>query len=64
MTIFNLKIDNPNLQYISFEAILDVEADKTHLFFPTWRPGRYELGNFAKNIKGFKVYNEKEATQF
>lgn len=24
-----------------------------------WRPGRYELGNFAKNIRGFQVYNER-----
>jgi predicted metalloprotease with PDZ domain len=24
----------------------------------SWRPGRYELGNFAKNVKGLKVFNE------
>ena len=26
--------------------------------FPDWRPGRYELGNFAKNIKGFSIIDE------
>jgi len=26
---------------------------------PAWRPGRYELGNFAKNIRKFSVQNEK-----
>jgi predicted metalloprotease with PDZ domain len=25
------------------------------LQLPAWRPGRYELGNFAKNVKGFTV---------
>ena len=28
------------------------------LQFPAWRPGRYELGNFAKNIHGFRIENE------
>ncbi|MFT6844439.1 MAG: putative metalloprotease with PDZ domain [Flavobacteriales bacterium] len=26
---------------------------------PSWRPGRYELGNFAKNVRSFKVVNGK-----
>ena len=26
---------------------------------PVWRPGRYEIGNFAKNIKDFNIFNEK-----
>jgi predicted metalloprotease with PDZ domain len=30
-----------------------------------WRPGRYELGNFAKNVRCFKIYNsEGELIQF
>ncbi|MCB9188158.1 MAG: M61 family metallopeptidase [Flavobacteriales bacterium] len=26
---------------------------------PAWRPGRYELGNFAKNVKDLKFYGAK-----
>ncbi len=35
-------------------------SNRTLLQLPAWRPGRYELGNFAKNIKGFKVYDHSE----
>ena len=32
---------------------------------PAWRPGRYELGNFAKNIRSFKVFGiNKEPLTF
>jgi len=31
------------------------------LQLPSWRPGRYELVNFAKNVKGFQVFDEKGA---
>ena len=30
----------------------------TELALPAWRPGRYELGNFAKNITRFRVVDE------
>ena len=26
---------------------------------PAWRPGRYELANFAKNVKDFVVYDQE-----
>src|SRR3989344_9158228 len=29
---------------------------------PSWRPGRYELGNFAKNVRSFLITNEKGKT--
>lgn len=60
MIHYTLSTENPSSQYIQismrFEPINDVEK----IQLPAWRPGRYELGNFAKNVKGFKVYNEKE----
>lgn len=33
--------------------------DFVTLQLPAWRPGRYELGNFAKNIQRFGVRDEK-----
>ena len=34
-------------------------TEKIQLQLPAWRPGRYELGNFAKNIKRVDMFNEK-----
>jgi predicted metalloprotease with PDZ domain len=30
------------------------------LQLPAWRPGRYELGNFAKNVKRVDVFDEND----
>ena len=30
-----------------------------YLQIPAWRPGRYELANFAKNIKNFAVFDDQ-----
>jgi len=47
---------------------MDTPKDETTIRISAWRPGRYELGNFAKNIKGFKVLDEDneviESTKF
>jgi predicted metalloprotease with PDZ domain len=40
------------LQKLPTEPFLEVQL-------PAWRPGRYELGNFAKNIQSFKVTNQQ-----
>ena len=51
---------NPASHYIYIDMhIDDVNANKLQLQLPAWRPGRYELGNFAKNIKRVDVFNEK-----
>lgn len=50
---------NPQNQYIKVRAVFNiVQNNITTLNFPDWRPGRYELGNFAKNIIQFKVYDK------
>lgn len=33
-----------------------IATDSIEVQCPAWRPGRYEIQNFAKNIKGFKAY--------
>ena len=32
-----------------------VQNETIHLQLPAWRPGRYELANYAQNLKGFRV---------
>ena len=57
MTLFTFDIDNPSSQYIQITAEFEVSNKETLIQLPSWRPGRYELANFAKNVKGFKVFD-------
>ena len=52
-----LKVDTPQQQYIQFSASFNAKGNQTTLKFPSWRPGRYELGDFAKNINYFQVFS-------
>ena len=49
----------PNNHYIDIEFIVDnVNSDTLNLQLPAWRPGRYELGNFAKNVQKWEAFDE------
>lgn len=49
---------NPSSRYIQLEvSAQDIHSEITYIQLPSWRPGRYELGNFAKNVRNFKVYD-------
>ena len=52
---YEIRAENPNQQYVQIRATFQVEQEQVDLQFPKWRPGRYELGNFAKNVKAFHV---------
>jgi predicted metalloprotease with PDZ domain len=50
----------PHNHYIDIEFIADnVNSDELLIQLPAWRPGRYELGNFAKNIQKWQAFDEK-----
>ena len=45
--------------YLEIEMTIDnVETDELALELPSWRPGRYELGNFARNIRKWQAFKE------
>jgi predicted metalloprotease with PDZ domain len=56
MAIYSLSIDPANQQYIHFNVQFDQLPANAKIYLPKWRPGRYELGNFAKNLKNFRVF--------
>lgn len=56
MIQYRFSIENPTQQYIHIQFSFDSNQELTQIQLPAWRPGRYELGNFAKNVKGFKVF--------
>ncbi len=53
---YTFSYTNPHQQLIYIVFELDTNSEKNVLLrLPRWRPGRYELGNFAKNIQSFCV---------
>ena len=57
MVKFTFDSENSNQQYIHITATFSSKEDTTFVQLPSWRPGRYELGNFAKNVRNFKVFD-------
>jgi predicted metalloprotease with PDZ domain len=56
---YSVYYKSPHRHFLSFEAKFQVEGrDHIRLQLPAWRPGRYELGNFSKNIRGWKALDE------
>jgi predicted metalloprotease with PDZ domain len=56
---YKLSINAPNQQFISISVTLSSPNQSVRLQLPSWRPGRYELGNFAKNIKSLMAFDAK-----
>lgn len=59
MINYSLYQKNPSSHYIYVDLTIDdVSGDELQLQLPAWRPGRYELGNFAKNVKRVDAFGE------
>lgn len=60
MIHYKLYLKNPAAHYIYVDLTVTGIKDETlELQLPAWRPGRYELGNFAKNIKRVDAFDEQ-----
>ncbi|MFM7667191.1 MAG: M61 family metallopeptidase [Bacteroidota bacterium] len=57
---YSFSAEERNKQYVQIKVQIPVSKEITHVHLPSWRPGRYELGNFAKNVNRFKVYNDQK----
>ena len=51
---------HPHRHFLDIDMTVIVSGE-TQLYFqlPCWRPGRYELGNFSRNIQKWTAFNEK-----
>ena len=60
MTIYEISFDKPWQKTVHFNAQFECsqENDLT-LQLPIWRPGRYELGNFAKYLLNIEFKDER-----
>jgi predicted metalloprotease with PDZ domain len=56
---YSVYYQQPHKRIIELVFSCKVFDKKTTICLPSWRPGRYELGNFAKNILHFNPVNAK-----
>lgn len=60
MVRYILSIESATQRLIHIEAHFECrQQSMVTLQLPAWRPGRYELGNFSRNIQRITFYNEK-----
>lgn len=60
MIRYRISYKQPASQYLCFSMLIpQVEQPILRVRIAAWRPGRYELGNFAKNVRYVKAYDEK-----
>jgi predicted metalloprotease with PDZ domain len=54
-----ISFHEPHKHYIDIEFTASgLRGNETLIQLPAWRPGRYELGNFAKNIQKWAAFDE------
>lgn len=54
--VYKFSSKNRGSKFLEIELLVDnVKESKVFLRLPSWRPGRYELADFAKNIQHFEV---------
>ena len=60
MKTINYKIvsDHASSKLLQVTVSFPTNESETLIHLPAWRPGRYELGNFAKNVKNFSVFDD------
>lgn len=62
---FQIYRKNIPSQFINLTLRLNCKKGETiHLQLPSWRPGRYELANYAQNIRYFRVTGSRENVPF
>ena len=61
MINYNISYQKPHKHLIDFELITSTKnKEKIQFQLSAWRPGRYELADFAQNIINWQAYNEKD----
>ena len=58
MIHFHISCSNPASQFANIQLELDIpDSNPLQLQLPAWRAGRYQLANYAQNIRGFKAFD-------
>jgi len=60
MIHYTISYNNPHRHYVDFELYTSTNgSDKMQFQLSAWRPGRYELANFAQNIQKWAAFDEE-----
>ena len=60
MIKYSISYKNPHRHFVDFKLSTTVDgADKMLFQLASWRPGRYELGNFSQNIQSWVALNNE-----
>jgi predicted metalloprotease with PDZ domain len=58
MLRFEITYEQPQHHFIDFAFYIDKNQEPfIDIHLPSWRPGRYEIGNFAQGLQQFRAYN-------
>lgn len=60
MIQYKIQCKNPASQFVELELTLNLkEAEQIKLQLPAWRAGRYQLANYAQNIRNLDVFDSE-----
>lgn len=57
---YRVGIEDEKGHFIAIECSFTPTQSVEEIRLPAWRPGRYELGNFVKNIRSFRVMDSNQ----
>lgn len=61
MIHYYITYSNPLTSLLHIRMVIPaLQADEIDLQLPAWRPGRYELQNFAQKMQHFRIYNAQQ----
>ena len=59
MIYYSISYNNPHRHYVDFELTTQtLDKEKMQFQLSAWRPGRYELADFAQNIQKWGAFDE------
>ncbi|MBD0404296.1 M61 family metallopeptidase [Flammeovirga sp. EKP202] len=56
---YSIKINESHQYFLSIQLTFKADDDQMIIKLPLWRPGRYQVQNFAKNIRGLDTSKGK-----
>lgn len=56
---YSISYNKPHQHFVDIEFTAPVTQSETLIQLPAWRPGRYELGNFAKNVQKWAAFDQQ-----
>ncbi len=55
---YHISFQNPNTHYITIKATFITKNAHEEILLPNWRPGRYQIQNFAKRIRSIRAFDK------